>query len=111
MIQSGVSEVDVLDIVDRFNPISLYAVYTRLDLTQTDIDHALLTHPHFPEQRAKLLLNLWRDRRAGEATRGTMIAAITKCLDCKRDMDKLIRYWNTGRWTGDTTEPGKGNEQ
>ena len=111
MIQSGVSELDVQEIVDRFSLISLDAVYTRLGLTKKDIDDALLTHSHIPKQRAKMLLNLWRDRCAEEATRGNMIEAMMMCSDCKRDLDKLIRYWNTGRWTGDTTEPGKGHAQ
>ena len=111
MIQSGVSEDDVQDIIDGFNLTRLDAVYTRLGLEEKDIDEALLAHPGFPRQQAKMLLNLWRSRCAEEATRGNMITAMTRCLDCRRDMNELIRYWNTGRWMSDTIEPGRGNEQ
>ena len=107
MIQSGVSEDDVQDIIDGFNLTRLDAVYTRLGLEDKDIDEARLTHPSLPKQQAKMLLNLWRHTRAEEATRDRMIAAMTRCLDCRRDMSKLIIKWNTC----DTTEPGKGNEQ
>ena len=107
MIQSGVSEDDVQDIIDGFNLTRLDAVYTRLGLEEKDIVEARLTHLGFPKQQAKMLLNRWRNRCAEEATRGNMIAAMKMCSDCRRDMNDLIRKWNTG----DATELGKGNDQ
>ena len=93
--------MDVQDIIDGFSLTRLDSVYTRLGLEEKDSDEARLTHPGFPKQQAKMLLNRWRNRCAEEATRGNMIAAMKMCSDSRRDMNNLIRKWNTG----------KGNEQ
>ena len=109
LFQSGVSELDLQEIVERFSFKSLSALYPRLGLPRKDIEDAQYTHPSNPKEQAKSLLHLWLNRLAEKATRGKMIAAMTKCSDCRRHMNELITYWNTGRWTGDTTKPGKGH--
>ena len=99
--------MDILDIVDIFNLAQLDEVYTRLGLQPKDIDEAQLTHPNFLRKQAKMILQRWVDRNDHEATRGKIITEMMTCpYFSRRDMNKLIKKWNSD----DSTGPGNMRE-
>ena len=87
-----VSDVDVQDILDTFKWQCLNDVYPHLGITPRDIDNATLQNP-LPNEQARFLLNLWRNREDNAATRDRMIAAMEKFPNYRADTNELKRTW------------------